>query len=105
MTKFSDFNIDSEKTLAESTFVGEKIKIAKLLDKEITVEAFRIKDSKVFKEKGDGKCLHLQIIYNDEKRVVFTSARALITDIQKVPEKGFPFKTIIKERDERFVFT
>lgn len=105
MTKFSDFNIDTEKTLAEASFVGEKIKIAKILDKEISVEAFRIEDSKVFKEKADGKCLHMQIVFNNEKRVVFTSARALISDIQKIPENGFPFKTVIKEREERYIFT
>jgi len=82
-----------------------KIKISKVIGKKITVHAFRIKDSKIFKDHGTGKCLHVQISINDEKHILFTSAGGLIDAIQQVPEDGFPFSTTIIKDEERFLFT
>lgn len=101
MRKFSEFNIQT----TVKGFEGSKIKMSKILDKEIIVYHFKIGDSKVFKEKGTCKCLQLQISINDEKHVVFTSAGGLIEAIQQIPENGFPFATTIIEENERFKFS
>jgi|SRR5665647_474967 len=101
MNNFSQFNIQS----ATKAFDGDKIKMSKILNCEIVVHHFKIEDSKVFKERGSGKCLHLQISFNNEKHIIFTSSSGLIEVIQKIPENGFPFTTTIVQDNERFKFT
>ena len=101
MKSFSQFNIHTDK----QEFEGDKIKMSKILNCDIIVHHFKIEDSKVFKEKGTGKCLYLQISYNNEKRIVFTSSSKLIEVIQQIPVDGFPFTTVIIEENERFKFT
>ena len=101
MNSFSQFNI---KTSVKG-FEGDKIKMSKILNREIVVHHFKIEDSKVFKERGSGKCLHLQISFNKEKHIVFTSSSGLIETIQQVPENGFPFSTTIIEENDRYIFT
>ena len=96
MNSFSDFEI---KTTSKA-FEGEKIKITKILNRDIEVHAFSIEDSKCF----NGKCLKLQISWNGEKRIVFTSAGMLIEQVMKVPENGFPFTARIIEENERYKF-
>jgi len=97
MKAFKDFGIVSE----ARAFVGDKIKIAKLLNTTIEVHAFKIENSKV----NSRLCLYLQIEHKGEKKVVFTGSTVLIDQIQKVPEDGFPFRTIIVQEDERYSFT
>ncbi len=101
MNKFSQFNIK----IASKGFEGDKIKISKILNKEIEVYYYKIEDSKVFRERGTGKCLQLQISFNNEKHVIFTSSSGLIEAIQQIPEKGFPFTTTIIKETDRFKFT
>jgi len=97
MKSFSQFNI---KTPSKG-FEGEKIKMSRILNREIVVHGFKIEDSKVFK----GKCLHIQISFNNEKHIVFTSGTVLIEMIQNVPPDGFPFSATIVEENDRFLFT
>ena len=101
MNRFSQFNIKT----SSKGFEGDKIKISKILNKEIIVHEFKIEDSKIFKERGTCKCLHLQISINNEKHVVFTSSSGLIEAIMQVPEGEFPFSSIIIEENDRFKFT
>ena len=101
MKNFSQFNIQQ----TTKGFEGDKIKMSKILNREIVVHHFKIEDSKVFKEKGSGKCLHLQISFNNEKHIIFTSSSGLIEVIQKIPENGFPFTTTIIEENDRFLFS
>jgi len=101
MKNFSQFNIQP----TAKGFEGDKIKMSKILNREIVVHHFKIEDSKVFKEKGSGKCLHLQISFNNEKHIIFTSSSGLIEVIQKIPENGFPFTTTIIQENERFLFS
>jgi hypothetical protein len=101
MNSFSQFNIKS----STKGFEGDKIKMSKVLNREIVVHHFKVEDSKVFKERGSGKCLHLQISINGQKHVIFTSSRGLIESILQVPEAGFPFTTTIVQDSERFMFT
>jgi hypothetical protein len=81
---------------------GEKVKIERLLNKEIVVLHFRIEDSN---KKAGTKCLWLQIELEGQKRVLFTGAQALIEVIQKVPAAHFPFTTTITKDNERFEFS
>lgn len=103
MNTFSQFNIKVE----SQAFEGDKIKMSKILNREIVVHHFKLEDSKVkaFQDKGTGKCLHLQISINNQKHVVFTSSTGLIEVIQKVPDTGFPFTTTIVEENDRYNFT
>jgi len=101
MKNFSQFNIQQ----TAKGFEGDKIKMSKILNREIVVHHFKIEDSKLFKEKGSGKCLHLQISFNNEKHIIFTSSSGLIEVIQKIPVNGFPFTTTIIEENDRFLFS
>ena len=101
MNTFSQFKI----TLSSKGFEGDKIKMSKILNREIVVHHFKIEDSKVFREKGSGKCLCLQILLNDEKHIVFTSSTGLIEVIKQVPEDGFPFATTIVDENDRYKFS
>jgi hypothetical protein len=97
MKKFSQFNIK----ISDRGFIGDKIKMQKILNREITVHHYIINDSKVFK----GKCLKMQITLSDTKHVLFTGANGLIEAIIQVPDNSFPFSTTIIEENERYIFT
>jgi hypothetical protein len=101
MNRFNEFNIK----FTSRAFEGDKIKVSRILNKEITVHDYKIEDSKVFKDRGTGKCLYLQISLNNEKHVVFTGASALIEMIQQVPKEGFPFLSTIVQENERYKFS
>jgi hypothetical protein len=98
MKKFSEFGIQPD----TKKLIGEKIKIAKVFNIDITVDDFRIEDSRI---KTGEKCLWLQIELKGEKRVIFTSSKSLIHQIQKVPATGFPFTTKIIEDNDTYEFT
>jgi hypothetical protein len=101
MTNFKDLGIAAPPS---SAMVGEKIKISKVLNREITVHAFSTKPSK-FMDKGSGTCLNLQIAVDGDKRVIFTSSTVLLDQVKRVPEDKFPFKTKIVQKDEAYEFT
>ena len=103
MNSFNQFNIK----VTTKNFEGDKIRIAKILNREIVVHDFRIEDSKVeaFKNKGSGKCLCLQISFNSEKHIVFTSSGGLIETIQQIQKDKFPFTATIIRDNERYLFT
>jgi hypothetical protein len=95
-TKFSDLGI---KTVT-SHFIGDKIKISKVLNREIKVLDYTVKPSN-FK----GNCLQIQIELNGTKHVVFTGSTILIDTIEKIPKSAFPFLTTIVEESEHYEFT
>lgn len=97
MKKFRDFNIQIE----TNTFIGDKIKISKVLNRKITVHTFKIEASKF----NNGKCLYLQIDLEGVKHIVFTGSTVLTEMIKQVPTEGFPFETTIVEDNERYMFT
>jgi len=98
MKTFKDFGIK----INIQAFTGDKLKMNKILNREITVLDYHIEDSKYGSNK---KCLYLQIEINETKYVVFTGSVVLTDTIQKVPKNEFPFKTTIVKEDERFEFT
>ncbi len=85
------------------SFEGDKIKIDRILNKQITVEAYKIEVSKY--DKGTGKCLYIQVLVDGSKRVLFTGSANLMDMINQVPKDKFPFKTTIIKENERFEFT
>ncbi len=100
MKNFSDFGIKPELT----SFTGEKIKISKILNRQIVVYDFRIEDSK-FKKENSASCLYMQISLDDVKHVVFTGSQVLANLITRIPKEGFPFKTTIIKESERYEFS
>lgn len=83
---------------------GPKIKIKELLGKEIIVHNnFKLEPSKFGNNK---KCMHMQIQYEGNMRLVFTTAHALIDIMQQAKDKdGFPFTATIRRQNDRYEFT
>lgn len=96
MIKFSELGIKP----VVNHFTGDKVKLSKILNKEIIVTDFNVKPSQ-FK----GSVLQLQIEIDSKKHVVFTGSTVLIDQIDKVPKASFPFKTTIVEENEHYEFT
>lgn len=99
MKSFSDFNIKPQ----SKGFEGDKIKIERIINKQIIVHDFKIENSKY--EKGNGKCLYMQISVDNDKRVLFSGSSNLMDLIQQVPQTDFPFKATIIKENERYYFT
>jgi hypothetical protein len=100
MKQFKDFGI----TAAVQGFVGDKIKMERILNREVMVCGYKIEVSR-FTEKGNGKCLHMQIGIGEQKYVVFTGSKVLMDTIDKIPKYEFPFKTTIIKINDHFEFT
>jgi len=99
MKSFSDLGIQQS-----SRLIGEKIKINKVLNREIIIHKAKIEQSKYPKNKS-GKCLYLQIELEEEKHVIFTGSDVLIETIQQVDEQDYPFTATIIKSGEYFQFT
>lgn len=101
MKSFKDFRITP---MPKKNFEGKKLKIANVLNVQIAVLDYKIEASN-YGEPGT-KRLTLQIEIKGEKRIFWTSSKALLHDIQLIPATGFPFTTtIIEQEDESYQFT
>ena len=60
MRTFKEFGIKP----ASKSFIGDKIKIDRIVNREIVVLDYKVEDSKY--NKGNGKCLYLQIEFNGD---------------------------------------
>ncbi|TWI22177.1 hypothetical protein [Sphingobacterium siyangense] len=100
MKNFSDLNIQIDQ------FNGKKIEIDEVVGHTIEVLDFKIEPSK-YQDKGNSKCLVLQIRYDNRDRVIFTGSVILQQQCQKVREmNGFPFRATIeaiKPRGYKFI--
>lgn len=90
MNRFSDFSTEQ--------LIGEKISIDKILNKEIKVLAFRLKNSKI--EKGSTYA-QIQIELHGELRVIFTKLKE---QLQRYKEH-LPFCTTIIKNNKYFSFS
>jgi hypothetical protein len=99
MKKFSELGIKP----STNRLTCEKIKIAKILNKEIIVKGYRLETSKFGKNKS-GKCLYLQIELEKNNHIVFTGSDVLIDLIQQVDDEHFPFVATIIKEGESFEF-
>lgn len=98
MNNFKNFNIKPSFT----SFTGDKIKMDRILNTEIVVHGYDIKESTV---KAGTKLLTLQISRKETKHIVFTGSKVLQDMIQQVPKESFPFTTTIVRESERLEFT
>jgi hypothetical protein len=100
MKQFKDFGI----TAPAPAFAGDKIKMSKILNKQIIIHRYKIEDSK-FKDKGNGKRLDMQIELKGTNYIVWTSSVVLQETIKQIPAENFPFTTTIVLENERYEFT
>ena len=98
MTAFKDLGI----TAKPSSFIGDKIKIDKVLNQEIKVHAFKIAKST---KKENTDYLTIQVEKNETKYVIFTGSTILMQMIKEVPEEKFPFTTTIVKNNDYPEFT
>ena len=98
MNNFKDFKITPE----ISTFTGDKIKIDRVLNRQIQVLAYKVTKSK-YEDSGD--LLTLQIKNSGQKHVIFTTAKILIQLLEKILKDKFPFNTTIVRENEYYEFT
>lgn len=97
--KFSDFADE------QGPLEGDKVKISDILNHEILITGFDIKESRYQKNKS-GKYLTLQFEKegSEEPRVVFTGSDVLIEQIEKYKD-NIPFYATIKRIDRYFTLS
>ena len=98
MKQFKDLGIAPP----EPGFAGDKIKMNRILNREIIIHKFRVVPSKF---ESCGLRLDMQIEINGEKHVAWCSSKGLIETIRQIPEDSFPFKTTIIVDSERYLFS
>lgn len=97
MKKFSGFAEN------EGVMDGEKTSVEDVLNKEIIILGYKIKDSQYNKSNSD-KYLHLQIQLDDIKYILFTGSNVLIEQMEKYKDE-IPFATTIIKIDKYFTFS
>jgi len=95
--RFSDFAQES------MPLEGDKLKLDDVVNREITVLGFRVKESH-FKKENCEKCLTVQLQIGDKVHVMFTGSNVLRDQIDKYKNK-IPFITTIKKIDRYYTFT
>lgn len=98
MKRFSEFGI-----INQDSFSGDKIKIDKILNKEITVIKYKIETSKFSKNKS-GKCLFLQMEIAETKYIIFSGSDYLMNQLTQVADENFPFIATIIKSNEHYEF-
>lgn len=93
--KFSDFAEESK------VFDGDKKKIDSILNQEILVIDFKIKDSK---KQQNSLYVTIQFKIDDINYIVFTGSNVLIDQLEKY-KHNLPFYTTIKKIDRYYTFT
>ncbi len=93
MKDFKEFNIKP----VINVFVGDRIKMDRIINKPIIVHDYTIKDSTA----NEGtEYLTLQIEKEGIKYVTWTGSKYLLQVIEQIPKNDFPFKaTIVKDND------
>lgn len=97
MQRFAEFADDP------AILDGPKVRIDDVLNQELVVTGYSVKDSKYSKNKS-GKYLTLQVKLNDEKRVVFTGSDVLIAQMEKYGDR-LPFVAVIKKVDRFYTLS
>lgn len=94
--RFNELNI----TIETKAFKGDKIRIERILNQEIEVHDFKVEPSK-YPKQNSATCLHLQIKYKDEFKVVFSGSNYLQRALLQMLPEHFPFRTKIVEGEFR----
>ena len=90
----------------EGPLEGKKIRIDDVLNVEILITAYRLKESK-YQRTSAPDCLTIQFEYPDrpgEKHVIFTGSTVLCDQMRKYKEH-LPFLSTIKKIDRYFTLT
>ena len=98
--RFSDFATN------EGPLEGKKVRIDEVLNIEILILAFRMKESK-YRDSSAPDCMTLQFEFPDkpgEKHILFTGSTVLIDQLNRYQEK-LPFYATIKKIDKYFTLT
>jgi hypothetical protein len=97
---FSEFATEDEQA-----FEGEKVKIDNLLNKEIIVLKFKVRQSK-YEDSNSKNCVTVQFREIDDKtKKIFFTGSCVIMDLLQKYEQQLPFKTTIKKIDRYYTFT
>lgn len=97
MVKFSEFVEDDEKPIE-----GEKVSITNILNKEIVITKYKVRNSKY----NCDKCATVQFYEesDERKRIFFTGSAVIIEQLEKYGEK-IPFMTTVTKIDKYFTLT
>lgn len=96
MKRYSDF-------AKEKVLDGDKMRIDDILNREVVILAYSIKDSRYSKNES-GKHLTLQIEINGKKYVIFTGSDVLIDQIEKYDHE-LPFLATIRKINRYYSLT
>lgn len=96
MKKFSDIS-------KENILDGDKIRLDDILNEEILIIGYRVKNSR-YSKNSSGKYLTLQIEYKDKKYVVFTGSDVLIDQLEKYGNE-IPFLATIRKINRYYSLT
>ena len=94
---FSDFAQES------GPLDGSKVKIDEILNKEIEVIGFKLKESKYTKS-NSSQCLTIQFIMDGSRHVVFTGSSVLMEQMKKYQDE-IPFIATIKKIDKYYTLS
>lgn len=97
ISRFSDFAKE------EIGLDGDKVKIDDILNKEMLILNYRIRDSNFSKNKS-GKYLTLQFELDNTKHILFTGSDVLIDQIEKYSSK-IPFLVVVKKVNRYYTFS
>ena len=95
--KFGDLGIIVE----SDAMTGEKIKMSKVIGREILVKDYKITDSKYEKTTH---CLTIQIEIGGENKVIFTGSGMLRKQIEQINKADFPFIATIENTNDTYKF-
>ncbi len=93
--RFSDFAEESK------VIDGDKKKIDEILNKEILVLDFKLKESKHHR---DSQYITIQFKIDDVTFIMFNGSRVLAEQLEKYKD-NIPFYAIIKKIDKYYTFT
>jgi hypothetical protein len=82
---------------------GSKLKLEEVINREITVTDYRVKDSR-YKKESAPRCLTLQFDLEGKKYILFTGSNVLVDQIDKYKAE-IPFITTIKKIDKYYTFS
>lgn len=97
MASFKELGIEPP---AVDVYIGDKVKISKVLNCEIKILKFKIEKSKY-----EGDYLSMQIEFKSEMRLLGTGSKSLIHMIKQAPESAFPLDATIIDNNGRYEFT
>lgn len=92
--RFSDFaDVDA--------FDGDKLKLGDILDKEILILGYKIKDSK---KKPGTKYVTIHFKLDNKPHIVFTSSQVITDQLTRYKDK-IPFYSTIKKINNYYTFS